>query len=85
MKLTHKNLEKVFNYIESQIEDENGRGEFDKETDLLNAVERTIEMLEMETLERQGKFKEEDEGTRRGRETAEYIKKLNKEKENGER
>ena len=45
MKLTTKNLEKVFNYIESQIEDENGRGEFDKETDLLNAVERTIEMF----------------------------------------
>ena len=50
MKLTHKNLEKVFDYIESQIEDENGRGEFDKETDLLNAVERTIEMLEGDDL-----------------------------------
>ena len=46
MKLTHKNLEKVFDYIESQIEDENGRGEFDNESDLLNAVERTIEMFE---------------------------------------
>ncbi len=46
MKLTKKNLEKVFNYIESQIEDENGRGEFDSETPILSAVERTIEMLE---------------------------------------
>ena len=46
MKLTHKNLEKVFDYIESQIEDENGRGEFDEETPILSAVERTIEMLE---------------------------------------
>ena len=45
MKLTHKNLEKIFNYIESQIEDENGRGEFDEETPILSAVERTIEML----------------------------------------
>lgn len=36
---------------------------------------------EMETLERQGKFKEEeDEGTRRGRETEEYLKQLNKKK-----
>ena len=34
---------------------------------------------EMETLERQGKFKEEEEeGVRRGRETHEYVKKLNK-------
>ena len=46
MKVTTKNLWSVFDYIESQIEDENGRGEFDKKTDLLNAVERTIEMLE---------------------------------------
>ena len=40
MKLTHKNLKKVFDYIDSQIEDENGRGEFDKETPILSAVER---------------------------------------------
>ena len=45
MKLNRENLEKIFNYIESQIEDENGRGEFDEETPILSAVERTIEML----------------------------------------
>ena len=45
MKLTKENFNKVFDYIESQIEDENGRGEFDEETSILSAVERTIEML----------------------------------------
>ena len=38
MKLTKENFNKVFDYIESQIEDENGRGEFDEETSILSAV-----------------------------------------------
>ena len=45
MKLTRDNLEKVFNYIEYQLEDEDA-GEFDEETPILTAVERTIEMFE---------------------------------------
>jgi len=45
MKLTRDNLEKVFNYIEYQLEDEDA-GEFDEETPILSAVERTIEMFE---------------------------------------
>lgn len=45
MKLTSDNLEKIFNYIESQLEDDNGRGEFDEETSILSAVDRTIEMF----------------------------------------
>jgi hypothetical protein len=45
MKLTSNNLEKIFKYIESQLEDVNGRGEFDKETSILSAVDRTIEMF----------------------------------------
>jgi hypothetical protein len=45
MKLTSNNLEKIFNYIESQLEDGDGRGEFDKETSILSAVDRTIEMF----------------------------------------
>ena len=45
MKLTSDNLEKIFNYIESQLEDDDGRGEFDEETPILSAVDRTIEML----------------------------------------
>ena len=45
MKLTSDNLEKIFNYIESQLEDDDGRGEFDEETQILSAVDRTIEMF----------------------------------------
>jgi len=45
MKLTSDNLEKIFNYIESQLEDDDGRGEFDEETTILSAVDRTIEMF----------------------------------------
>ena len=45
MKLTEENFNLVFDYIDSQVNDE-VFGEFDEETDLLNAVERTIEMFE---------------------------------------
>jgi hypothetical protein len=45
MKLNQENLSKVFNYVAEQIEDDNGRGEFDDETSLLCAVSRTIEMI----------------------------------------
>tara|TARA_Y100000004_G_scaffold51616_1_gene57143 strand:+ start:575 stop:715 length:141 start_codon:yes stop_codon:yes gene_type:complete len=46
MKLTLANLSFVSMYINEQLNNENG--EFDNDTDLLNAVERTIEMLEEE-------------------------------------
>jgi|TARA_R110001606_G_scaffold103676_1_gene226713 hypothetical protein len=46
MILNRKNLEIIFNYIESQLEDDDGRGEFDEETSILNAVDRTIDMFE---------------------------------------
>ena len=45
MKLTEKNLNNVFNYIITQISDEDF-GEFDEETPIITAVQRTIEMLE---------------------------------------
>tara|TARA_R100001443_G_scaffold116798_1_gene138551 strand:+ start:890 stop:1198 length:309 start_codon:yes stop_codon:yes gene_type:complete len=45
MKLTSDNLEKIFNYIDSQLSDEDS-GEFDEETPILSAVDRTIEMFE---------------------------------------
>ena len=45
IKLTSDNLEKVVDYIESQLADEDA-GEFDEETSILSAVERTIEMFE---------------------------------------
>ena len=44
LKLNRKNLEIIFNYIESQLEDD-GQGEFDEETSILSAVDRTIEMF----------------------------------------
>ena len=47
MKLTEKNLNNVFNYIITQISDEDF-GEFDEETPIITAVQRTIEMLEEE-------------------------------------
>ena len=56
MELTRDNLEKIFNYIESQLEDDNGGGEFDEETPILSAVERTIEMFK-EILNENGENK----------------------------
>ena len=44
MKLTSNNLEKIFNYIDSQLADKD-IGEFDEETPILSAVDRTIEMF----------------------------------------
>jgi predicted transcriptional regulator len=45
MKLTNDNLEKIVDYIESQLADKDA-GEFDEETPILSAVERTVEMFE---------------------------------------
>ena len=47
MKLTEENFNLVFDYIDSQVNDD-VFGEFDEETNLLSAVERTIEMFEEE-------------------------------------
>jgi hypothetical protein len=46
MILNRKNLEIIFNYIQDQLEDDDGRGEFDEETSILSAVDRTIDMFE---------------------------------------
>ena len=46
MKLTHKNLDLVFDTIQNQMEDENGRGEFDEESTIEGAVEKVIEWIE---------------------------------------
>ena len=45
MELTRKNLNMVFDYINEQLSDVDGRDEFDNESGLLNAVERTVEMF----------------------------------------
>ena len=44
MKLTKENFNKVFNFIDDQVNSDNG--EFDKETCIVDAVKRTVEMLE---------------------------------------
>ena len=46
MILNRKNLEIIFNYIQNQLEDDDGRGQFDEETSILSAVDRTIDMFE---------------------------------------
>ena len=45
MILNRENLEIIFNYIESQLAEED-IGEFDEETSILDAVDRTIDMFE---------------------------------------
>lgn len=50
MKATRQNVEKVFNLLLSQLEDENGRGEFDNESDLLSSVETCIKSLDDEDI-----------------------------------
>ena len=44
MKLTKENFNKVFNFIDDQVNSNNG--EFDKQTCIVDAVKRTVEMLE---------------------------------------
>ena len=44
MKLTKENFNKVFNFIDDQVNSDNG--EFDKQTCIVDAVKRTVEMLE---------------------------------------
>ena len=43
MKLTKENFNKVFDYIDDQVNSRNG--EFDKETNIVDAVQRTVEMI----------------------------------------
>ncbi len=50
MKCTHKNVDIVFNILKSQLEDDNGRGEFDDESDLLSSVETIIEWIKDDKL-----------------------------------
>lgn len=52
MKCTGNNIDKVFDLLKSQMADENDRGEFDNESDLLNAVETVIDWLEEADKER---------------------------------
>ena len=44
MKLTKENFNKVFNFIDDQVNSDNG--EFDKQTCIVDAVKRTVEMFD---------------------------------------
>ena len=46
MNVNNKNIDKVTNFIKDQLNEINGNGEFDGQTDLLTAVKITIEMIE---------------------------------------
>ena len=46
--ITEKNIDKVCSYVLEQMEDNNGRGEFDHLTPLSSAIERTIGSFEEE-------------------------------------
>ena len=50
MKCTDKNIDLVFEILKQQMEDENGRGEFDSESDLSTAVETVIGWIENEGM-----------------------------------
>ena len=43
MKLTKENFNKVFNYIDDQVNSTSG--EFDEETNIVDAVQRTVEII----------------------------------------
>ena len=46
MNVNNKNIDKVMNFIKDHLNEINGNGEFDNQSDLLHAVEITIEMIE---------------------------------------
>ena len=46
MKITEENLHQIKEIVLRQMKDENGRGEFDKETDLRHAINTVIDWLE---------------------------------------
>ena len=46
MNVNNKNIDIVMNFIKDQLNEINGHGEFDNQSDLLHAVEITIEMIE---------------------------------------
>jgi len=43
MKLTKENFNKVFDYIDDQVNSTSG--EFDEETNIVDAVQRTVEVI----------------------------------------
>ena len=52
MKCSFKNIDELHSILSDQMEDDNGRGEFDRESDLLGACERVIEWMEEDRKEK---------------------------------
>jgi uncharacterized protein with HEPN domain len=50
MKLTKENFNKVFDYIDDQVNSTSG--EFDEETNIVDAVQRTVEIIKESDNER---------------------------------
>ena len=48
LSITEKNIDEVCSYVLDQMEENNGRGEFDHLTPLSSAIERTIGSFEEE-------------------------------------
>ena len=48
MKLTKENFNKVFDFIDDQVNSTSG--EFDEETNIVDAVERTVEMILLDSF-----------------------------------
>ena len=42
IKLTPKNLKEVVNFVSSQLEDEDGRGEYDEESGVIGAITNAV-------------------------------------------
>ena len=42
IKLTHKNLKSVIDFVNSQLEDEDGRGEYDEESGVIGAITNAV-------------------------------------------
>ena len=42
IKLTPKNLKAVIDFVSSQLEDENGRGEYDEESGVIGAITNAV-------------------------------------------
>ena len=58
IKLTPKNLKEVVNFVSSQLEDEDGRGEYDEESGIIGAITNAVGHIVEQTPEAVDKLKE---------------------------
>ncbi len=57
IKLTPKNLKEVVNFVSSQLEDEDGRGEYDEESGVIGAITNAVGHIVEQTPEAVDKLK----------------------------